>query len=242
MASITMDTSETSTSETRKNATVRKAFITWWDVDKLPQWDDVSTKLKFYAYCHETCPTTGKAHVHIVAIAKTAMKIPGWQKLFNPVKKADGGQWWDFQVMRGTLQQCEKYMNKENAWQTFGTPPEQGKRNDLEEVRELLATKKPMQIADEHPEQFTNVMRYHVGFEKYYQYKRQKQKQDDREMPDVYVRIGPPGTGKTKWLACPHRMWCVLQIYLKFNRFLRPESLMLHMDIYMDRNPVLWRS
>ena len=144
--------------------------------------------------------------------------------------------------MRGTLQQCEKYMNKENAWQTFGTPPEQGKRNDLEEVRELLATKKPMQIADEHPEQFTNVMRYHVGFEKYYQYKRQKQKQDDREMPDVYVRIGPPGTGKTKWLACPHRMWCVLQIYLKFNRFLRPESLMLHMGIYMDRNPVLWRS
>ena len=57
-------------------------------------------------------------------------------------------------------------------------------------------------MADEHEEHFATVMRYERGrsFTKYSEYKRAKKCQDDRTAPDVYVRIRPPGSGKTKWL------------------------------------------
>jgi hypothetical protein len=47
---------------------------------------------------------------------------------------------------------------------------------------------------------FRNVARTHKFAETYFQYKRHKRLVDDRTTPEVFVRIGPPGTGKTKWM------------------------------------------
>jgi hypothetical protein len=62
------------------------------------------------------------------------------------------------------------------------------------------AGKRPLEIADEVDGMFGLVARTHRFAESYFQYKRAKTLANDREPPEVYVRIGPPGTGKTKWM------------------------------------------
>ena len=47
---------------------------------------------------------------------------------------------------------------------------------------------------------FGVVARTHRFTETYYLYKRQKRLVHDHEIPEVFERIGPPGTGKTKWM------------------------------------------
>jgi hypothetical protein len=103
--------------------------------------------------------------------------------------------------MRATFDQNEDYCSKVGRLIELGSMPAQGTRNDLINVKKAIDSgKRPMEIADEQEEHFGAVMKYNTNLEKYFQYKRAKRLQDDRTAPDVYVRIGPPGSGKTKWL------------------------------------------
>lgn len=191
-----------STSETRetkhKNATFRLAcFTVFGDNGEVPadlNWDKLSKHLRFLAYGHEICPNTKKPHLQCYAYSKTPMRLTQWVQVLGPKKH-------HIERMRGSLAQNERYCSKEGKFQKFGAEPAQGTRTDLVDVKELLDSgKRPMEIAEEHEEHFATVMRYDRSFTKYSEYKRAKKCQDDRTMPDVYVRIGPPGSGKTKWL------------------------------------------
>jgi hypothetical protein len=65
---------------------------------------------------------------------------------------------------------------------------------------QLDAGKRPLEIADEVDGMFGVVARTHRFAESYYQYKRQQRVQNDRTAPEVFIRWGPPGSGKTRWM------------------------------------------
>ena len=187
MDSITHATSGTTGT---KQKTFRSACIT--EHKKMPEWDLISAKIRYLAYAEETCPTTQKKHYQAFAYAHDKMKLTGWKKLFPTAH---------IEEMRGSFSDNEKYCSKEGMLTELGVRPAQGQRNDLIAIKRAIDSgKRPMEIADEQEEHFGAVMKYNTNLEKYFQYKRAKICQDDRTAPDVYVRIGPPGSGKTRWL------------------------------------------
>lgn len=189
MASITHVTSETQSSET-VSKTFRSACIT--EHKNEPVWDNISHQLRYLAYAEETCPTTQKIHWQAFAYAKTPMRLGGWKELFPTAH---------IEKMKGNFAQNEKYCSKEGKLNEFGQRPTQGKRTDLIEVKKLIDSgKRPMEIVDEYDEHIGTVFRHEKCWNKYDRYKRQKKAQDDRTKPEVYIRWGAPGAGKTRWL------------------------------------------
>jgi hypothetical protein len=192
-----MSTSQTSQTKS-KNATFQRAcFTIYGEKDLLPadlDWSKLSEKLRFLAYGREICPTTKRHHLQCYAYSKTPMRLTQWLQVLGPKKH-------HIEAMRESFACNERYCSKEGELQKFGDEPKQGTRTDLVEVKRLLDSgKRPMEIAEEHEEHFASVMRFERSFSKYAEYKRARKCQDDRTVPDVYVRIGPPGSGKTKWL------------------------------------------
>lgn len=192
MASITHATSETKTSET--GGTFRSACITEHQI--MPDWEKLCDQLRYLAYAEETCPTTQKKHFQAFAYAKVPMRFGGWKELFPTAH---------IEKMKGNFAQNEKYCSKEGKLIEFGQRPTQGKRTDLVEVKKLIDSgKRPMEIVDEYDEHIGTVARHGKFWKEYDQYKRQKKAQNDRTKPQVYIRWGPPGTGKTVWLDIEH--------------------------------------
>lgn len=188
MASITHATSGTRTSGTVK--TFRSACIT--EHKNMPIWDEISAKIRYLAYAEETCPTTQKKHYQAFAYAHDKMKLTGWKKLFPTAH---------IEEMRGNFVQNEKYCSKEGKLIEFGERPTQGKRTDLVEVKKLIDIgKRPMEIVDEYDQHIGTVFKFQRCWNEYSDYKRQKILQNDRTKPQVYIRWGDPGTGKTRWL------------------------------------------
>lgn len=189
MASITHATSETRTSETG-SGTFRSACIT--EHQNEPQWEDLSDQLRYLAYAEETCPTTQKKHFQAFAYAKAPMRFGGWKELFPTAH---------IEKMKGNFAQNEKYCSKEGKLIEFGERLTQGKRSDLIQVKKLIDEgKRPMEIADEYDEHIGTIFKHEKCWNKLFQYKRQKKIQNDRTKPEVYIRWGDPGTGKTRWL------------------------------------------
>jgi hypothetical protein len=158
----------------------------------MPEWDQISAKIRYLAYAEETCPSTQKKHYQAFAYAHDKMKLTGWKKLFPTAH---------IEEMRGSFTDNERYCSKEGMLTELGVRPSQGQRNDLIAVKRLIdGGKRPMEIADEHEEHFGTVMKFDRALKSYDRYKRAKKFQDDRTKPEVYIRWGPPGSGKTRWL------------------------------------------
>lgn len=98
---------------------------------------------------------------------------------------------------RGSQQQAIAYCSKsetkmEGPW-SVGTPKEQGKRNDLEEIKnKILEGVEEKEISLEH---FSDWTRYHKAFERF----RLIHSTPRNEPQEVIVCIGKTGTGKTKY-------------------------------------------
>lgn len=157
-------------------------------------------KPKFNPECHrylvyqlEKCPETGRYHWQGFCLLKKPMKIPGFQKSIHPTEK--------FHVERkdGTNEQARDYCMKEESRvegpYEHGTFAAQGKRTDLEEACEIVKKHGMKRLAEEMP---TMVVKYSRGFDRL------------RELLDTQVRdfktevtvlIGPPETGKSRYVA-----------------------------------------
>lgn len=168
----------------------RNGCVTWY-TDKRPTelWDD---KLKYVAYGVETCPTTQRIHLQMWAACHKPQRLSGWKKLFPGAH---------IEQMFGSLEQNDKYCSKESELVVMGQKPNpNGVSSKFLEVKQKVDDgQEVMDIACE-PEFFETVIRYRHGFQSYERHVRKKTKQEDRTMPDVYIRIGPAGTGKTRWM------------------------------------------
>jgi len=103
--------------------------------------------------------------------------------------------------MRGRLQDNDKYVEKEGDLTTWGQKPDQGRRTDIVGLkRKIMEGMHPKNLAIE-DEGFTPIVAQFSRFAgELYQHARFKRLRTNREVPEVYIRIGPAGTGKSRWL------------------------------------------
>lgn len=80
--------------------------------------------MRYLAYGKETCPKTGRLHWQGWVVWRNAR----WSFACRKQYKC-----W-FQVCAGSLDQNEKYCEKEGQYTTFGEKPNQGERTDLEQI------------------------------------------------------------------------------------------------------------
>lgn len=103
------------------------------------------------------------------------------------------------EVRKGTFAQAEDYATKADTRiddpVRFGDAPNQGKRTDLDDVRDRVRNGDTMlSIFDAH---FGTVVRYHRGIERYRVLLRQNA---HRCRPEVLVLHGPSGVGKSRYV------------------------------------------
>lgn len=140
-----------------------------------------------YSYCliaEEHAPTTGKLHFHCYIEYKDAKSFKYMTKKFKSMR---------VEVAKGNAKQQKEYLSKENLIFESGIPKQQGKRNDLIEIKERMDTGiKPDEIAQSH---FNSWVKYYKSFEKYAGIIEIKR----NWITEVYILYGPSGTGKTKF-------------------------------------------
>lgn len=116
------------------------------------------------------------------------------QRTFDQVRKLIPGA--HLEVARGTDQDNRTYCTKvegrlEGPWEIGELPDGQGKRNDWQDIKEMVkAQKTAEEIADKYPGQY---VRHGPGIEMLRGVFTKKR----TEMPMVWVMYGPPGYGKS---------------------------------------------
>lgn len=150
-------------------------------------------RVRFIAYGEEVCPNTGALHYQAYLVFYQPQQLSRCIRLF--------GQGHHFEGMRGTLKQNEDYCRKEGSFHKLGDEPKQGERNDIIGFkRRIDAGEEPADIARTEL-QFATYVKYHNGLEKYKRNLRLTQVMEDGFYePELYVRIGPAGSGKTRWV------------------------------------------
>lgn len=112
-----------------------------------------------------------------------------------------------WEIRKGTHEQavayCSKAETRVSGPHSFGDAPAQGKRTDLDAVKETIdAGGCLMDIADNH---FTSFVKYERGIKSYMTMKAPKRETKSK----VYVLWGPTGTGKSFWCEseAPNAYW-----------------------------------
>ena len=166
---------------------MRKVVFTHHNVENPP----VLGQMSYLAYALETCPTTGKEHLQGFAYSETKWTFKKWKEALPGAH---------IEVMKGTFAHNEAYCSKEGQLTEFGERPmESGKKRTLLTLKEDIDEGIDPLDAAEDPDKFQTWAQNHRALELYKQHQRKKARLNDREQPQVYVRVGPAGTGKTKW-------------------------------------------
>lgn len=155
---------------------------TFTNYDMEFDYEPVMTKAQYVAYGLETCPKTGRLHHQ------------GWMYFKNPqgsiknvatlLGKAH------VEKAKGSLAQNEKYCAKEGNLTELGVKPEQGKRTELDEVRQIVRETSSMREVVEVANSYQSVRMA----ETLLKYNEKARPYKTREVIWFY---GPTGTGKT---------------------------------------------
>lgn len=147
---------------------------------------DLARNCKYVVFQTEKCPTTGKLHFQGFIQFASPTRFTVVQKLI-PV-----AHWFR---RKGTVDQAIAYCKKEETRVSgpfeFGTPPQQGKRNDLDDVVELVASGASFRdVVKAAPKV---VLKYPRGVRTLLSF----QPEPKRTCPQVWIYYGPTGCGKT---------------------------------------------
>lgn len=159
---------------------------------EIQKWDLVKDKLRYLAYAQETCPSTGKVHYQGFAYSWKPMRLTGWKKVFPTAH---------IEAMRGNFRENELYCSKEGNLTEFGEKPnDNGVKTSILAFKRRIDEGETVMDISENPDFFGPYLQNRRGLHEYAQHVRAKKMRTDRTMPEVYIRIGPAGTGKTSWL------------------------------------------
>lgn len=146
--------------------------------------NDFLNNCNYFIYGKEICPSTGTPHLQCYVNLKNP-------KSFNGLKKLLGNRY-SIRQCNGTPKQNYDYCSKDGDFKEFGELPKQGKRNDLEDIYDMIKENKSiLDISNNHPASY---IRYHRGIEKLKSLQLTKR---NWEM-DVRIYWGKSGVGKTK--------------------------------------------
>lgn len=184
--------SEKVTDVTDTNKTVQNMVMTIHDPTvRCPKWDDIKLKIKYFAYAEEHTEE-GKLHYQAYARSWKPMRLSQWRVFFPNIH---------MEKMLGTFRDNQAYCSKEGKLTEFGEKPEiNGHKSTVTNFKRKIDEGVPVMEIAEQDDYFPTYLQYRNGFKEYAAYKRQKNLQLNRDVPDVYVRLGPGGTGKTRWL------------------------------------------
>lgn len=151
--------------------------------EEAPEFDE--KKMTYMGYEKEICPTTGRHHWQGFVYWKNQHTVKAGAKLLKNAHVENS---------IGSLEDNEKYCNKEGNMVTFGTRPKQGKRTDLEDLtRDIFEGRLNAEdVIEENP-----IM--------YHQYGRTLEKAEDMRMRKLFRTemtegiwiVGESGSGKS---------------------------------------------
>lgn len=163
----------------------------------------------FEAYCYqeETGCNDGKRHIQGFLHLKARTRPSAFKKVLLQlgVKKSI-----HLEICRGSPAENFKYCSKTkcdcespckfsvvDGPVTKGQPAGQGKRNDLAEIKEKIDSRGEAGLQDAWEENFSSMVRYNRGIEKYAASKAPQRQASDKGKMNVLLFLGPTGTGKT---------------------------------------------
>lgn len=155
--------------------------------------------VRFIAYGCEECPDTGALHYQAYACFSTLKSHQQVCKLFpeSYVKP-----------MYGTLSQNEAYCSKESELTKLGDEPAQGDRTDLKRIRDRIESgERPMTIArtTDSIDTLQTIARHSRFFEQMHtEAEWDKRRTEGFKPPAVYLRVGEPGVGKSRYVHEQH--------------------------------------
>lgn len=148
----------------------------------------------------EVAPSTGQNHIQGYAELAKASTLSSLKKLLTP--------WFPgshLEACAGSSKQNIAYCKKDGKFFEFGTPCEQGKRTDLESVFNTLSSGGTLRDVAE--QDFGTFLRYQRGL---VTFRSMILSTANYERPEVFVRWGLPGTGKTRFVFdnhCHDQIW-----------------------------------
>lgn len=145
-------------------------------------------KISYAIWQLEKCPTTDRLHNQGYMELNTPCTMKQIEKKYPGINLG---------ICNGTQEDNIKYCSKEQTRIKgpfeYGKKKEQGKRNDLESIKELLLNgKSTKDISESH---FGAWCKYNKSFDRFVEEHIDK---SNREKPEVIVYWGPPGSGKTR--------------------------------------------
>lgn len=149
--------------------------------------------MSYLVYQPEKCPKTGKLHWQGYVIMKNKKRMK-WMK-----KHIDDKAHWE--KKRGNAKQASDYCKKNDTrvgdkYYEFGKLSYQGKRNDLDDVYDMIKSGKEIgEVIDEFPSSY---IKFHRGIEKV-KFEVDRKKVKRYRKISVYVIHGGTGTGKTRY-------------------------------------------
>lgn len=149
----------------------------------VPTLSDFGGSATYLCYGHEFAPDTGTPHLQGYVYLRNAVSLAFVRAV------VDGAHW---EVARGSPAQNVQYCRKDGDFFEEGVQPAQGKRSDLDAVRDsILAGSSLRDIAQDH---FAAFVRYNRGIGAV----RFLLAPDRNAPPALEFHIGPPGTGKSR--------------------------------------------
>lgn len=181
--------------DTSKTSPFRLVCFTEHDTSR--DMGELAKKFDYLCYGEEIAPTTGKKHFQGYAYKATAQKFGFYKKAFGNTH---------FEKCHGNLEQNDRYCKKEGKWTEFGTKPMgNGKKRVLLQLKEEIEKGERVSKLQKTDEFFEPILRYERGLRDYERRLRQEKAIDDGyKAKTVTVFIGPPGTGKTKYVYDEH--------------------------------------
>ncbi len=149
---------------------------------------DTSNDIRYICWGEETCPKTSKKHYQ------------GWiqiekKKRLGGIKKVCQSKKIHLESCRGSENENNKYCQKDNLYKTIGEYTTQGKRTDLDELKNIIDNGGTLEsIANEN---FQAFIQYNRGFQEYKKMVDKKLRNKFRKVEVIHI-YGDTGLGKTR--------------------------------------------